>query len=59
MARLATRALSWRRPAAALACTLVAVLVTVWASAAVAIEITFDDVISVDNPPQTILDTQD
>lgn len=43
----------------ALACTLAAVLVMVWAaSAAVALDITFDDVISVGNPAVTMLDTQ-
>lgn len=42
----------------ALACMLVAVLATVWASAAVALDITFDDVISVGNPAVTMLDTQ-
>lgn len=41
----------------ALACMLVAVLAMVWASAAVALDITFDDVISVGNPPVTMLDT--
>ena len=40
----------------ALAC-MGAVLVTVWASAAVALDITFDDVISVGNPPVTMLET--
>lgn len=42
----------------ALACTLVAVLATLWGSAAVALDITFDDVISVGNPLVTMLDTQ-
>ena len=41
----------------ALTCTLVAVLVTAWASAAVALDVTFDDVMSVGNPPLTMLDT--
>lgn len=41
----------------ALACTLVAALATLWASAAVALDITFDDVISVGNPLVTMLDT--
>jgi hypothetical protein len=40
-----------------LACTLVAILAMVWPSAAVALDITFDDVISVDNPLVTMLDT--
>jgi hypothetical protein len=42
----------------ALACMLVAVVLTAWASAAVALDITFDDVISVGNPSVTLLDTQ-
>lgn len=41
----------------ALTCTLLAILATGWASVAVALDITFDDVISVGNPPVTILDT--
>ena len=41
----------------ALTCMLGAVLVTAWASAAVALDITFDDVISVGNPAVTMLDT--
>ncbi len=40
-----------------LACTLVAVVVTAWGSAAVALDVTFDDVMSVGNPPLTMLDT--
>jgi hypothetical protein len=42
----------------ALTCTLLAVLMTAWASVAVALDITFDDVTSVGNPPLTTLDTQ-
>ena len=41
----------------ALACTLLAGLAMVWPSAVVALDITFDDVISVDNPTVTMLDT--
>lgn len=41
----------------ALACMLAAVVVTAWASAAVALDITFDDVVSVGNPSLTMLDT--
>ena len=42
----------------ALACTLVAILAMVWPSAAaVALDLTFDDVISVGNPLVTMLDT--
>lgn len=41
-----------------LACTLAAVDVTAWASVAVALDITFDDVMSVGNPPLTMLDIQ-
>lgn len=41
----------------ALTCTLVSILAMVWPSAAaVALDITFDDVISVGNPPVTMLD---
>ena len=42
----------------ALACTLAAVLVTAWASVAVALDITFDDVMSIGNPSLTMLDTE-
>ena len=41
----------------ALTSILVAVLATSWASAAIALDITFDDVVSVGNPPVTLLDT--
>jgi hypothetical protein len=41
-----------------LTCALAAVLVTVWASVAVGLDITFDDVASVGNPPLTMLATQ-
>jgi hypothetical protein len=41
----------------AITCTLVAVLATGWASAAVALDLTFDDVMSVGNPLVTTLDT--
>jgi hypothetical protein len=41
----------------ALSSILVAVLSTQWASAAIALDITFDDVVSVGNPPVTLLDT--
>ncbi len=41
----------------ALACTLVAILAMVWSpAAAVALDITFDDVVSVNNPLLTTLD---
>jgi hypothetical protein len=42
----------------AFTCTLVAILATLWASTAVALDITFDDVISVGNPLVTMLETQ-
>lgn len=41
----------------ALACTLVTILTLVWSSAAVALDLTFDDVLSVGNPLVTMLDT--
>jgi hypothetical protein len=41
----------------ALTCTLLAILAMVWPSAAGALAITFDDVIGVDNPIVTMLDT--
>lgn len=41
----------------ALTCTLLAILAMVWPSAAVALDITFDDVFGIDNPLVTMLDT--
>jgi hypothetical protein len=41
-----------------LACTLVAILAMIWPSAAVALDLTFDDVMSVGNPLVTVLDTR-
>jgi hypothetical protein len=41
----------------ALTCTLVAILAMVWPPAAVALDLTFDDVMSVGNPLVTVLET--
>jgi hypothetical protein len=41
----------------AFTCTLVTILTLVWSSAAVALDLTFDDVLSVGNPLVTMLDT--
>src|SRR6185295_14941054 len=50
-------ALSEEADMKAFTCTLVTILTLVWSSAAVAIDLTFDDVLSFGNPLVTMLDT--